>query len=33
VAASIIKTNAKGSVQMLEETIPVSIENEVRVEE
>lgn len=33
VSVSIIKTNAKGSVQMLGKTIPVSIENEVRVEE
>lgn len=33
VSVSIIKTNAKGSVQMLGKTIPVSIENEVRVKE
>jgi len=33
VSVSIIKTNAKGSVQMLGKTIPVSIENEVRVVE
>jgi hypothetical protein len=33
VSVSIIKTNSKGSVQMLGKTIPVSIENEVRVEE